>query len=88
MQRLFFIGEQLESGKSLNDCNIQDGSAVALTVSNMKIKVNELDGETFELVVNLTDIAAILKARIEDERGQCEKTLLQNKLISKFKLIK
>ena len=69
MQKLFFNGEQLDSEKSLNDYNIQDGSAIALTVSNMKIKVNELGGETFELEVNLTDTAAILKARIEDKRG-------------------
>ena len=70
MQKLFFNGNQMESGKSLNDYNIQRWCAISLMVSNIKMKVNELGGETFELEVNLTDTLSILKARIEDKIGQ------------------
>ena len=76
MQKLFFNGNQMESGKSLNDYNIQNGCAISLKVSNIKLKVNELGGETFEFEVNLTDTLSILKARIEDKIGQRKKIII------------
>ena len=76
MQKLFFNGNQMESGKSLYDYNIQNGCVISLKVSNIKMKVNELGGETFELEVNLTDTLSILKARIEDKIGQRKKIII------------
>ena len=68
MQSLFFDGKKLEDGKSLSDYKIEHKSTVQL-VLKMKVIVNQLGGEKFDLEVEPTDTNAVLKARIQDRTG-------------------
>ena len=68
MQHLFFDGKQLEDGKLLNDYKIEHKSSLQLVLI-MKVIVNQLGGEKFDLEVEPTDTNAVLKARILDKTG-------------------
>ena len=68
MQRLFFDGKQLEDGKFISDYKIEHNSSVQL-VLKMKVIVQQLGGEKFDLEVEPTDTNAVLKARILDKTG-------------------
>lgn len=70
--RLFFDAKQLESGKTLNDYGIKEGSSLYVLLSanrNMHIIVGISKGETLLLEVKTSDTAENVKAKIYDRVG-------------------
>ena len=69
-QRLFFAGSQLEDGRILSDLNIQKELTLHLVLKmQIFVKMWPSQSEPFTLEVEPTDTDAVVKARIQDKKG-------------------
>lgn len=71
-QRLFFEGKSLQDERTLDDCNVKDGSTlqlVQLVSGGMQIFVKTLTGKTHTLEVDPRGTIDDVKAKIDEKEG-------------------